>query len=170
MLQASSDSQRDERTLFARLEVLSLHHRDAWGKAYWLCVCACDAFVIVREYHITSGAVKSCGCLRREGQRALATHHRVPKYLHNTWAGIIQRTTNPKAPNWKYYGARGISMHPPWRADFDVFRDDVLRLLGPRPADGFSIDRIDNERGYVPGNIRWATAKVQRRNQRRCMK
>lgn len=63
------------------------------------------------------------------------------------------------------YGARGITVYEPWH-DFEVFKHDVLLEVGPRP-EGMSLDRIDNDSGYFPGNLRWATASQQVLNSRR---
>lgn len=82
--------------------------------------------------------------------------------LYNTWKGIIQRCENPKHTHFADYGARGITMCQRWRGDFFAFVADV----GERPA-GRSLDRIDNSRGYEPGNIRWATQSEQLNNTRK---
>ena len=68
------------------------------------------------------------------------------------------RPTDRKYPE---YGGRGITMHPDWVASPTAF----LEHMGPRPQ-GTSIDRIDNDRGYEPGNCRWATPKQQSQNRR----
>jgi hypothetical protein len=66
---------------------------------------------------------------------------------------------------FKNYGGRGIQMAPEWVEDFVAFRDYVNQNLGPRPKGG-TIDRINNDEGYFPGNIRWATRSVQSNNTR----
>lgn len=76
------------------------------------------------------------------------------------WAAMIQRCTNPKNRDYKNYGARGITVCDRWR-DFTNFLAD----MGEKP-DGLSIDRIDNDGNYEPGNCRWATPAQQASNKR----
>lgn len=78
---------------------------------------------------------------------------------------MIQRCTNPNDKRFAKYGGRGIKVCDRWRHDFAAFVADV----GERPegvGEGgralYSIDRIDNDRGYEPGNVRWATSREQR--------
>lgn len=83
--------------------------------------------------------------------------------LHRVWRSMIQRCTNPKDPRWSTYGARGargVRVCERWVGSFAAFLEDV----GPRPEGKspggravYSLDRIDNDRGYEPGNVRWAT-------------
>ena len=80
---------------------------------------------------------------------------------YKCWENMIKRCTNPKATRYKDYGGRGIKVHPDFR-DFHKF----IALIGPRPSSDHSIDRIDNSGNYEPGNVRWATALEQRKNQR----
>lgn len=74
---------------------------------------------------------------------------------------MIQRCHNERHREWYLYGARGIAVCKEWRENFVRFFESV----GERP-DGMSLDRIDNERGYEPGNCRWTDQKTQSRNKR----
>ena len=88
-----------------------------------------------------------------------------PHELYRTWAQIIQRSTNPTNPAFKYYGGRGVPFHPPWRHDFPAFLKWITENLGDRPP-GMTLDRIDNNLGYIPGNLKWSTKQQQALNRR----
>lgn len=85
---------------------------------------------------------------------------RTPEY--DTWQHIINRCENQKCDKWQHYGGRGVRIAPEWRHDFAAFYAHV----GPRPSAQHSIDRIDPEGHYEPGNVRWADRKQQRANRR----
>lgn len=90
-----------------------------------------------------------------------APEEMTPEY--RAWGNMKTRCVNPNdAKRFARYGGRGIAIDPEWMEDFAAF----LAHIGPRPSAGMSVDRIDNERGYEPGNVRWATALEQRLNQR----
>jgi hypothetical protein len=83
-----------------------------------------------------------------------------PEY--RTWAHILSRCTNPNTRDYPRYGGRGITVCEEWRLSFESFFEHV----GRRPSARHSIDRIDNSRGYEPGNVQWATTAQQNRNRR----
>lgn len=81
---------------------------------------------------------------------------------HHAWTNIKARCYNPKRKDYKNYGGRGIQMCDSWRCSFKSFLD----YIGCAPAKEYSIDRIDNNGNYEPGNVRWATKKTQSNNKR----
>lgn len=87
-----------------------------------------------------------------------------PEY--RAWFCMKQRCFNPKSSSYERYGLRGITVHPAWVDNFAAF----LSHVGRRPSPSHSLDRIDNECGYVPGNVRWATDREQARNRDVCRK
>lgn len=80
------------------------------------------------------------------------------KRLYNIFWHMIRRTENPKSKDFKYYGAKGITICPEWRNNFDAFQAWALKN---GYANGLTIDRIDNSKGYTPDNCRWATKAAQ---------
>ncbi len=96
------------------------------------------------------------------------THGLSQHWLASTWYGMVNRCTRPGNDSFIRYGARGITVYRPWLdrlTGLPAFIEYVEGELGDRP-DGFTLDRIDNGRGYEPGNLRWAPDEVQRANKR----
>jgi hypothetical protein len=86
----------------------------------------------------------------------------------SSWYSTHDRCFNPNSPSWDDYGGRGITVCPDWRREnngFPAFLAFMLQHFGPRP-DGFSIDRINVNGNYEPGNVRWASAETQVNNRR----
>jgi hypothetical protein len=94
----------------------------------------------------------------------MPTHGATKTPMFTMWSGIKGRCFGENSPSWKRYGGRGITMYGPWIDDFEAFREYVAQHLGAKPSDGHSIDRIENDGSYEPGNIRWATSAQQARN------
>lgn len=86
----------------------------------------------------------------------------VGRDLFNTWRMEMRRCHDETDSRYADWGGRGVTVHEPWH-DFDVFEREVLEEIGPRPK-GLTLDRIDNNGHYEPGNIRWATLQEQQRN------
>jgi len=83
--------------------------------------------------------------------------------LYGVWEGMKQRCFNPKDKNYHNYGGRGITVCESWSEDFGKFRDYMESL----PKDGHTVDRINNDGNYEPGNVRWATVSMQNSNRRK---
>jgi hypothetical protein len=136
------------------------------GRTRWLCACDCgnETAVLTLNLHRDRGT-RSCGCLMREYQasgRGNWKHgaKRSPEY--GIWCAMKQRCCNPRNPAFARYGGRGITICDHWLHSFAAFLSD----MGPRPSPTHSIDRIDNDQGYAPGNCRWATPTEQNLNTR----
>lgn len=131
------------------------------------CRCECGNHRIVQGRDLTSGKTRSCTCLSREITSAVRRVHghsnglgpRKPTRTYTSWQSMKERCYNPDATSWRWYGAKGVRICDRWRFSFENFLAD----LGERP-EGMSLDRIDNEHGYEPGNCRWATPLQQTRN------
>jgi len=148
---------------FGRLTVIS-QSGSAKGGASWRCRCSCGNVVIVSASNLTTGNTKSCGCLGRENAltHGHAAHQRTtPEY--RAWLNMKTRCYNSKNNQWENYGGRGISICERWLHSFVNFLNDI----GRKPNPELTIDRINNDGDYEPGNVRWATLSQQRQNRRR---
>ena len=148
-----------------RLEIVR-EYRGGDGRLWYELKCSCGKTHNARKYHVTSGAVKSCGCLNSEVTATRNYRHGLTNHpLYHLWESIKRRCLNPKQQNYERYGGRGIRVADCWVSDPAAFISYVQHNLGPKPA-GHSIDRIDVNGNYEPGNIRWATAVEQAANKR----
>ena len=151
---------------FGRLTVVS-RAENIGSKLRYLCHCECGNSKTVYKDVISRGLTKSCGCLSRELIVKRSTKHKLRHSdLYPLWSHVVQRTTNPNDHKFLNYGGRGIKMHPKWEQNAESFIKYLLNALGPKPTPQHSLDRIDNEKGYIPGNLRWATMKMQNNNRR----
>lgn len=91
--------------------------------------------------------------------RRLASGKATPEY--DAWCNMRSRCLNPEHRDYAYYGGRGITVAESW----DVFEQFVADV-GKRPTKNHSIDRLDNTRGYEPGNVAWRTRQRQQNNRR----
>jgi hypothetical protein len=145
---------------FGRLVVTRRGPTDARGEAHWDCVCDCGGLASPAGYALRVGASTSCGCFHNEVTGGINRTHgktRTPTYL--AWNNMRRRCQDPENPNYRSYGARGISVCDRWQ----IF-ENFLADMGERPARGLELDRIDNDGNYEPGNCRWATRMQQAEN------
>jgi hypothetical protein len=137
---------------FGRL--LVLRERDnivGDGRARWLCKCDCGKLHEAFGYNLRQGGVLSCGCLQIERSGRPTEHGLTDSREYSSWKSMLQRCTNPKAPDYSRYGGKGITVCDRWK-DFKNFLAD----MGNRPHDHV-LDRINNKGNYEPSNCRWAT-------------
>lgn len=145
---------------FGRLTVVERYP----APSSWVCECTCGTQIVAKSNNIQNGNTSSCGCLRREtSSRRNRTHglSRTPEW--RAWAAMNSRCRPGRSQDAARYAERGIAVADEWKTDFPAF----LAEIGPRPSPRHSVDRIDNNKGYQPGNVRWATPAEQTRNQER---
>lgn len=151
-----------------RLTVVSVSSIISSGRTRWRieCKCVCGETTVVDAYHLRDGNIRSCGCLRSETTIKRSTKHgNAPRsgwsYEYGVWNGMLSRCLDTNCTIYKYYGGRGITVDPSWK-DFKKFLADV----GPCPKEGLTLDRKNNNLGYVPGNCRWVDWITQQNNRR----
>ena len=170
---------------FGRLTVVEPDLRKKAQRAV-LCRCDCGTETIVQLSSLRHGLSRSCGCLRREvsaarlktlehterARHAATKHGKHGTPLYTIWANMIARCERPSSHSYPNYGARGIKVCPAWH-DAATFMADIEASIGPRPEGRlpsgramYSLDRIDNDGDYEPGNVRWNDLYGQAANRR----
>ena len=137
------------------------------GQSAWLCKCDCGVEKIISASNLKTNTF-SCGCYHKEIAKKVNTiHGHTHTSLSYIWTSMKQRCFNPNNKAYKNYGGRGISVCEEWIHSFQIFSDYVSQL--PHYAEkGYSLDRINNDGNYEPGNVRWATRTEQNNNRRIC--
>lgn len=152
---------------FGRLWIIKFDRMDKYGHSRWIAYCECGKLKTVTSNKLLLGKTRSCGCLQKDVTSQLnkvrATHRDIKSPEYKCWASMIQRCYNPKHDNFVNYGGRGIEVCSKWRESYLRFLEDV----GRKPTLQHSIDRINGNGNYEPGNVRWATRSEQEKNKSR---
>jgi hypothetical protein len=154
---------------FGRLTVVENVGSDKKWQQHWKCTCDCGTEIVVIGGSLTSGNTKSCGCVGREKRLKHGLFSGCKKGKKwppevRTYYKMRVRCLDPKYPQYKDYGGRGIKVCDRWLGEGGLHR--FLEDMGNKPSKNHSLDRINNEGNYEPSNCRWATRLVQNRNSR----
>lgn len=141
---------------FQGLKVLSEDGKNKCGQIQWKCECVCGKIFSADGHALRRGQTRSCGCLYLSER---TTHGKTKTKIYSVWSSMRSRCTDRKHTSYDNYGARGVVVCERWASFENFFRD-----MGDLPFAGATLDRIDNARGYEPGNVRWATYAQQARN------
>ena len=147
---------------FGRLLVLGAI--SGGSRVYWHCRCDCGNEVNVRADRLRHNVTKSCGCYNIDATVArLTTHGMTGTRFYFTWRGIVARCTDPNHQAYAQYGGRGIKFYEAWLSDPAAF-SEYISQLPDSGRKGYTLDRINNDGNYEPGNLRFASMPEQQRN------
>lgn len=143
------------------------------GKHVWLCKCDCGNCIKATSHDLTSGHTTSCGCKLKETCRKnslkVQNNHKLETHgasgldwYQNNYKNMLNRIFNPDYHAHKDYinNIQGKLIEPSWLENPWNFYKDI----GKKPSKEYTVDRIDTKKGYVKGNVRWATRTTQARN------
>ncbi len=141
--------------VFGQLVVFAFFGQTKAKTSLWSCRCECGKVINVQANHLKNGHTGSCGC-------RFFRHGDYGTKEYRTWLKVKERCLNENCKCYHNYGARGITICERWRDSYEMFLAD----MGRAPSKKHSIDRINNNGNYEPGNCHWATAIQQGRNTR----
>lgn len=145
---------------FGRLLVVDQDGKNKHGQFMWKCLCDCGKTKSILGCSLWQGRTTSCRCIKIKHGHTVGGNNS-PEW--KIYKSAKARCRNRNGPRWSDYGGRGIEFK------FTGF-PQFLKELGLRPTSRHSLDRIDNDGHYEPGNVRWATRSEQSKNRRKWAK
>jgi hypothetical protein len=167
----------DERKYSPKIKTLvgqkfgKLYVKEFWGtenaRSLWLCVCECGKEKVLSSKNLLTNKVQSCGCLKNKGYEhgdSIKNGHK--ERLYKVYKGMVNRCYYPNVPQYKNYGARGISVCDEWLNSYEAFKKWALENGYDENAPKYqcTLDRIDGNKNYCPENCRWVSMKEQLNN------
>ena len=159
----------DQTKKYGMLTVLCFDHREL-NKAgvhyveYYLCKCDCGKECIIRKENLKYGLTKSCGCFRKDmaikkcEKKHSLKHNLSQTKICNIWRNIRYRCYNPKCSDYRYFGAKNITLCKEWKTDFQAFYN---WSIANGYKEGFSIKRIDKKGNHEPSNCVWVNNNIK---------
>jgi hypothetical protein len=145
---------------YGQLQFIEDAGQNKHGQKLLRLICDCGKECVKLASAVRTGRTKSCGCLARSGLSNLR-HGKRHSRVYNVWCNMKARCSNKQHPAYQNYGGRGIGVASEWQS-FENFLQDV----GEPPSPKHTLDRINNNGHYEPGNVRWTSRAVQSRNNR----
>ncbi len=138
---------------FGRLKVIASNGKNTFDQYSWVCRCDCGKEKIESTSHLTTGFVKSCGCLSKP-------HGESHTSFHNVWCGMLKRCTLKSRKDFHRYGGRGIKVCKRWNVYLN-FREDMFQSHqeAKEKNNKIFLDRINNDGNYNKRNCRWVNSK-----------
>jgi len=158
---------------FNKLTVIAFErvHYEKSDRINWIVRCECGTLKSVSPYRVLNENTKSCGCLKSENTIAYNRDHKKKHggrkdRLYGIWHNMKQRCFGTTYKDYPQWGGRGITVCDEWKDDYSAFKEWAL---SHGYADGLSLDRIDVNGNYEPGNCRWADWHTQAKNRTNSM-
>lgn len=155
---------------FGRLTPIEYDHMEIRGVNnsrfhFYKCICDCGNEKVVNKNYLLTGDTKSCGCLYIKKAKTMNKKYRNSGHRkeYNAWLDAKRRCYDKNNSQYCNYGGRGVKMSEDWTNDFDAFFDEI----GKAPTPKHQLDRINNDKGYESGNVRWVTPSENLINRRK---
>lgn len=150
--------------IFGRLKIISRGPNTNDNKATWNCKCECGRYHHATAANLKQGHSKSCGCIVIDRVIKMSTTHGDSNSKEfRAWRSMRTRCYWTNSKRYKDYGGRGIRVCDTWNESYIAF----LSCIGRAPSLRHSLDRIENNGNYEPGNVKWSTPKEQANNRRK---
>lgn len=138
------------------------HKEEKTGATFWVYRCICGEERPVNASKVHGSQSMNCGCGRKQTLSGIFSTHKMCDHpMYATWYGMKTRCTNPNQKHWDIYGGRGIRYCERWES-FESFLEDMQSSWAP----GLTLERVDGDGNYEPGNCKWATQKEQANNRK----